>query len=236
MSGRASRVRSLTLAGPAGALETLVDTPAVLRRAVAVVCHPHPLHDGTMHNKVTHTLARAFAALGAPAVRFNFRGVGASEGIYADGEGELGDALAVIDWAAQEWPGSTLYLAGFSFGAAVALRAALERLPGGLVTIALPVARVPAGLPAPACPWLAVHGDRDEVVPLEEVRDRLAAIVPPPELVVMEGATHFFHGKLTALADEVKRFFAADLTALPSVRASDSADSAPEGIDAQRPG
>jgi alpha/beta superfamily hydrolase len=185
-----------------------------------------------MHNKVAHTLARAFAALGAPAVRFNFRGVGASQGAYADGEGELDDAVAVIDWAAREWPRAPLYLAGFSFGAAVALRAALERETRGLATIALPVARVPAELEAPSCPWLAVHGDRDEVVALDGVRDRLATFAPPPKLVVMEGATHFFHGKLTALADEVDRFFAADFAALPL---GSSAGSVRESIDAQRP-
>jgi alpha/beta superfamily hydrolase len=233
MPGRGLRVRSVTLAGPAGALEAIVDVPAAARRAVAVVCHPHPLHDGTMHNKVAHTLAKTFAALGAPAVRFNFRGVGASGGSYGHGDGELEDALAVIDWAIHEWPHAALYLAGFSFGAAVALRAALERETRGLATIALPVARVPAELAAPRCPWLAVHGDRDEVVPLAGVRERLATFTPPPELVVIEGATHFFHGTLTVLANDVERFFAADFAAEPEALA----DGRPaEGTDAQRPG
>lgn len=231
MPARASR--SVALAGPAGALETIVDLPAAPRRAVAVVCHPHPLHAGTMHNKVAHTLAKAFAALGASAVRFNFRGVGASEGSYADGEGELDDALAVVDWAAQEWPGAALYLAGFSFGAAVALRAALVREPRGLATVGLAVDRVPPDAPAPRCPWLAVHGDRDDVVPIDAVRERLAAFEPPPELIVMQGATHFFHGKLIALGAEIERFFANDFASLPEAAAPSKAR---PGISAQGPG
>ncbi|HEU4619534.1 MAG TPA: alpha/beta fold hydrolase, partial [Gammaproteobacteria bacterium] len=171
MPARAPRAASI--AGPVGALEARIDAPTGPAVAAAVVCHPHPLHGGTLHNKVAYTLAKAFTRLGAAAVRFNFRGVGASEGRHADGAGELDDALAVVEWTRREWPGAPLYLGGFSFGADVALRAAValgaetDRNPVGLVTVALPVGRVPADFPAPRCPWLVIHGDRDEVVALD---------------------------------------------------------------------
>jgi hypothetical protein len=123
----------LTLPGPAGTLEALVETPAgdgadvapgSVPAAFGVVCHPHPLYGGTLDNKVAYTLARAFIECGAPAIRFNFRGVGASAGRFDEGRGETEDALAAIRYGRQRWPGAALWLAGFSFGAAVALRAA----------------------------------------------------------------------------------------------------------------
>jgi alpha/beta superfamily hydrolase len=232
MTARAFRIRSAHIAGAAGALEALVDAPRAAPRAVAVVCHPHPLHGGTMHNKVVHTLAKSFVGLGAATVRFNFRGVGGSAGSYADGAGELDDALAVAAWGTREWPGVPLYLAGFSFGAAVALRAAVLHSPRGLVTVALPVARVPADLATPACPWLVVHGGVDEIVALDAVRTRLASFAPPPKLVVVEGATHFFHGKLTVLGKEVTDFLASDFDSASDERSAAGADL--ERFDAQR--
>ena len=118
-----------------------------------------------MSNKVVTTLARAFARLGADAVRFNFRGVGTSPGRYADGVGERDDALAVVAWCRARWPGRRLYLGGFSFGAAVAAAIAARVAPAGLVTVAPPVDKLPADFVAPTCPWLLVHGEADDVVP-----------------------------------------------------------------------
>ena len=182
--------------GPAGTLEVLVEEP-VSPGGLAVICHPHPLHDGAMTNKVVHTLARVFNDVGYVAVRFNFRGVGASEGEYDEARGETDDALAVRAWAAQRWPGLPLWLAGFSFGAFVALRAANQALPAGLVSVALPVQRFDAGeLSQPACPWFIVLGDQDELVDADAVVAWVNRLEPGPELVVMEGVDHFFHGNL----------------------------------------
>ncbi|HEX5421040.1 MAG TPA: CocE/NonD family hydrolase [Gammaproteobacteria bacterium] len=210
---RVSHPEPIEIEGPAGVLEALVEKPSSPAAAVAVVCHPHPLYSGTMHNKVAHTLARSFRALGAIAVRFNFRGVGASAGEYAEGVGELDDALAVADWARNAWPSAVLYFAGFSFGSGVALRAAVRRPVRGLVTVALPVLEFAQDVELPSSPWLAVHGDLDELVALADAERWFELSAPGTKLVVIDGATHFFHGKLEVLAREVQGFFAADFAA-----------------------
>jgi hypothetical protein len=195
--------------GPLGALEARVEDPApgVAPRAVGVVCHPHPLHGGTMQNKVVHTLARAMQELGVPTLRFNFRGVGASAGTYGDGIGEVDDALAAVAWARARWNCEALWLAGFSFGAAVSLDAARVARPAALVSVAPPVGRIIVGhVERPACPWLVVHGDQDELVDAEAVRGWTAAFDPPPGLAMLEGASHFFHGRLGELRDCVMDF------------------------------
>src|SRR5574337_2096335 len=128
--------------GPAGMLEGLLDKPLDAPRAVAVVCHPHPLQQGAMTNKVTYILARAFNDLGALSLRFNFRGVGKSTGRYDNGVGETGDALAALDWLSAQHRGLPLWLGGFSFGAYVALRAQSERPVRRLVTVAPAVERL----------------------------------------------------------------------------------------------
>lgn len=197
--------------GSAGTLEAALDTVGEVPAAVAVVCHPHPLEQGTMQNKVTTTLARAFAHLGAVAVRFNFRGVGRSAGTHADGRGERDDVLAVARWCRQRWPGLGVYLGGFSFGAAVALDAAAAVDPCGLVTVAPPVARLPADFAAPHCPWLLVHGAVDDVVPAAPVVAWAEALPTPPKVVLLDGVGHFFHGQLRVLADTVTGFFENDL-------------------------
>ena len=141
--------------------------------------------------------------LGVAAIRFNFRGVGASEGVFADGIGETDDTLAVIDWAAGRYPGAGLCLLGFSFGAMVAARAALSARPVQLVTVA-PAATRMAGLldgRQPECPWLIVQGETDEVVSCAEVVAWVNGLAPGPELVVMPDAGHFFHGRLTGLRE-----------------------------------
>ena len=120
----ASAVEAPIIVGPAGTLEAKLELPQGEPRATALICHPHPLHGGTMDNKVVYMLARSFLALGAAVLRFNFRGVSASDGSYADGIGEVEDALAVSAWLRERWPDLPQYLGGFSFGAAVAVHAA----------------------------------------------------------------------------------------------------------------
>lgn len=194
---------NLSLEGPAGTLETLVETPDT-PIGVAVICHPHPLYQGSMSNKVAHTLARVFNDVGFAAVRFNFRGVGKSEGEYADAIGETDDALAVMQWARQRWPDKPLWLAGFSFGAYVALAASNRDLPTGLVSVAVPVQRFDVGsLSPPECPWIVVQGDQDELVDVDEVVRWIDRLAPGPELLVMDGVDHFFHGRLRELRQKL---------------------------------
>ena len=208
------RAERLGLEGPAGALEALIESPvtdAPAVRAFGVVCHPHPLYGGTLDNKVVYTLARSFVQLGAPAVRFNFRGVGASAGVYDDGRGETEDALAVIRYGRQRWPGAALWLAGFSFGGAVAVRAAGEASPERLVAVAPGVLTIPLARAAPpACPWLIVQGDADEVVPPGTVRAWAEPLAPRVKLEMLPGAGHFFHGRLHDLRETVLAFMGSE--------------------------
>ena len=198
----------LTLGGPAGVLEAIAEdaghdgSPGRMR--YALVCHPHPLFGGTMDNKVVTTLARALHVAGIPTLRFNFRGVGSSGGTFDAGVGETEDARAVATWGAARWPGRDLVIAGFSFGAYVALRLAQDTHAVRLVTVAPPVVRFDfTGLKAPACPWLIVQGDADEVVSPQQVIDWAGTMSPRPHLTVMPGVGHFFHGRLPELRDAV---------------------------------
>jgi hypothetical protein len=210
---RVVKSEAVTVPGPAGRLEAAIDSIDATARAIAVVCHPHPLQQGTMQNKVVTTIARAFAQLGAHALRFNFRGVGTSEGRYADGVGERADALAAIEWSRKRWPGLDLYLGGFSFGAAIALGVAAEAKPHGLVTIAPPLDRLPANFVSPDCPWLLIHGVADDVVPFAATEARLATFDARPRVVAMKDAGHFFHGRLLEVDEAITSFFGRDLGA-----------------------
>ncbi len=183
--------------GPAGDLECAIDAPAGAPRGVAVVCHPHPQHGGTLDNKVAQTLARAFVQLGWRSVRFNFRGVGASQGVWDEGLGEVDDALAVI--AAHRDAALPLMLAGFSFGAYVASQAA-ARLPDDakaqrLVLVGPSTLRQDPG-PVPA-DTLVIHGESDDVVPLSATLDWARPQKLP--VIVFPGVGHFFHGQLALL-------------------------------------
>lgn len=187
----------LLIDGPVGRLEVLVSDPARDARAVAVVCHPHPLHGGTMHNKVVHMLARTFGDLGAHTLRFNFRGVGRSDGAHDHGVGETDDAAAVIEWARARYPDRALWLAGFSFGAYVALRAAGRAAPDRLVAVAPAVNLYDFSVvPTPDCPWWLLQGGADEIVPPEAVRAWSDRLVPAPRRLWFDGVGHFFHGRL----------------------------------------
>ena len=202
--------QSILVDGPAGQLELIVGLPATgAPVAVVIVCHPHPLYEGSMHNKVVTTLCRAALRMDCIAVRFNFRGVGASAGAFADGLGELDDARAVCGWVRRQWPGLPLGLAGFSFGAAIALRAAAVEHCFALITVAPPVGRLfQRGIATPTCPWLVIQGDADELVDSQQVRGWVGEIRPAPELTILDGVDHFFHGRLVELRDLVTGFLA----------------------------
>lgn len=193
------------VAGPAGQIETVIDWPTGDYVGVAFIGHPHPLYGGTLDNKVAATLARAFATAGWAAVRPNFRGVGASAGTHDEGRGETDDVLHLID-TASAWsggtldPGRALALAGFSFGSFVAAQAcerlsAAKRAPRHLVLIGAAAGKWP--LPAVPAKTLVIHGELDETIPLADVFDWAR----PQELpiVVLPGADHFFHRRLSTL-------------------------------------
>ena len=162
-----------------------------------------------MHNKVAHTLARAFVRSGFEVLRFNFRGTEDSEGTFDNGVGELDDALAALHWLSDRHPDLPIWLAGFSFGAAIAVKAAAAEHVDGLVSVAPAISRFAAGLQTqPECPWLVIQGDEDELVDIDETVEWFDSLEPGPELLVMPGVEHFFHGRLTELRDVVMEFIA----------------------------
>ena len=194
--------------GAGGRIEGLLDDPDAAPTAVAVVCHPHPLQGGSMQNKVAYMLARAFNDMGAVSLRFNFRGVGRSEGSFDQGMGETDDALAAIDWLMAQQPGLPLWLGGFSFGSFVALRAQSRRPVARLVTVAPAVERfATTDIVMPGYPWLLVQGMADDVVSPQAVLHWARALPQPPRIVEMAGAGHFFHGRLNELREAVARGF-----------------------------
>ncbi len=199
--------QKFSLTGPAGALEALLDLPpdGVAPRGTAVIAHPHPLFGGTMDNKVVQTIARAFVLSGWRAVRFNFRGVGASEGAYDEGRGELQDLLAVVAHSAPE---GALALAGFSFGAFVtshAVAALVARDPAAVVLVGTAASRFTVAPIAPELHdrTLVLHGEADDTVPLA---DAMAWARPQTlPVTVVPGGGHFFHGQLPLLRSLVAR-------------------------------
>jgi alpha/beta superfamily hydrolase len=207
-------VEPVEISGLAGKLEAVIEDPAPGKSPVAmlVVCHPHPLHGGTMTNKVVTTLARTAHSLAVPSLRFNFRGVGASEGAFDAGRGEVKDALAAVAVARQRWPDAALWLAGFSFGGVVALRASTTRGVGNvqkLVTVAPALGThfdSVRDVAVPNCPWLVVQGDADEVIDGKLVIDWAARLSPAPRVALLPGVGHFFHGHLLALGATVAAF------------------------------
>ena len=197
---------SLQIQGPAGLLETVVAAPTDTNNPewLAVICHPHPLQGGTMTNKVVTTLAKTLHHLGMAAVRFNFRGVGNSQGQYDGGRGETADLLAIVDHFQRNYPAAKICLAGFSFGAYIAYRGATEVAADDLITVSPPVNHFDfSSLPVPSCPWLVIQGDNDEVVPHTTVLTWLADLSVMPECIIMPGSSHFFHGRLTEMRDHV---------------------------------
>jgi alpha/beta superfamily hydrolase len=195
------------LRGPAGLVECAVDVPETgdERPATIIICHPHPEHGGTMHNKVVTILERSMRELGLRTVRFNFRGVGESEGLFDDGYGETDDLFAVAEWVRRTRPDDSLWLGGFSFGSYITTRAALNLDVGQLISIAPPVDRYAFdALHHPECPWLVIQGDEDEVVNVDIVNNWASQLKPQPELVIMQKADHFFHRRIMDLRGLLK--------------------------------
>lgn len=176
-----------------------------------MLCHPHPVYGGTMQNKVVHTIAKTLAAHNFTSLRFNFRGVGLSAGSYDDGIGEVDDALAAADWLQDSQKGLPLVLAGFSFGSFVAMQAAAKLKPTALITVAPPIRMFDFdGIDAIDCPWLLIQGDEDEVVDADSVVNWARTLKTPPQLEIVHGASHFFHGKLIELRSVCDDFLSID--------------------------
>jgi uncharacterized protein len=189
------------LRGPAGRLEALLNLPEHDMGYVAVVCHPHPLFGGTMHNKVVYHAMKTFQGYGFPVLRFNFRGTGLSEGEHDNGHGEVDDVRAALDWLQQEYRRPMLF-AGFSFGSSVGLRACCgDPRVSGIAALGLPVSaggreyhyRFLAGCHQPK---LFISGTEDQYGPQAAVEAVVAGAAPPAKLVLVAGADHFFAGKL----------------------------------------
>ena len=188
------------IAGPVGNLQVRVDGPAQANHPVVVICHPHPEFGGTLNNKVVHTLARAAVEQGLTAIRFNFRGVGESEGCFDQGEGELDDLLCVMEWARTKYPAQPICLAGFSFGAYIAARAAQQNNIQRLLLVAPSVTLYDmSGINNIPVPWTVIQGMADEIIPAKQVLDWVNRQKRPPVLHQLEGVSHFFHGHLVQL-------------------------------------
>ena len=201
---------SVSIDGPVGTIEARLEAPDETPRFRAIVCHPHPLFGGTMDNKVVSTITRACREAGGVALRFNFRGVGASQGVHAGGSGETEDLLAVERWLAHRYPDLPLWLAGFSFGSYVAARgaralAANDQAAWHLMLVAPPVHNNDFDvLDDVGCRVTVVQGDDDEVVPAAQVHEWAARTPLTPDLIRFPEAGHFFHGKLIELRELVK--------------------------------
>ncbi len=208
--------------GPAGRLEALLDEPdactgkapdapsPVRARAAVVLAHPHPLYGGTMHTKVVFQAAKGFCRAGYPVLRFNFRGVGASDGTFDEGRGELADYRAALDFMAGRYPGAELWGAGMSFGAWVALTVGVEddRV-SALLGIAPPLGTYDfAALRRSGKPKFFIQGERDELCPLKAMREFYAELPEPKELVVIDMADHLFDGHASEVGDAVEDLFA----------------------------
>jgi len=192
--------------GPAGSLEALLSTPKAGEdiKGISVICHPHPLHGGTMANKVVHILSNTFNELGRLTLRFNFRGVGRSKGRFDEGVGETQDLIAVVSWLQARYPDLPLWLAGFSFGSYVSLRAQAELDVQKLLLVAPPVSLFDfTELPTPAMPWMVIQGAKDDVVSPEKVSLWAGQHKNAPHYEWFGDADHFFHGRLSKIRSAV---------------------------------
>jgi alpha/beta superfamily hydrolase len=212
---QSSTIKSLFLEGPAGRLEALLNAGAENATHAAVVCHPHPLFGGTLHNKVVFHTMRALNSFGFSVLRFNFRGAGLSQGQHDHGNGEVEDVRAALNWLDAEFH-LPLVFAGFSFGSAVGLRAACpDARVQALIGVGVPAIPVAADAEAPRVytfdflrecvkPKLFVSGARDQFGPRTQLEALVASLAEPKKLVVIEGADHFFEGRLRELRETIE--------------------------------
>ena len=205
-------IRSFSLPGPAGPLEALLNEGVPEATHAAVVCHPHPLYGGTLHNKVVFHAMKALNTLGFPVLRFNFRGAGLSAGEHDHGNGEMDDVRAALDWLNQEFH-LPLIFAGFSFGAAVGLRASCpDSRVQALIALGIPIAPVDDRsydhdfLKTCTKPKLFVSGSRDPFAPRAKLVALVAELPEPKKLVIIEAADHFFEGRLREMREEVENW------------------------------
>jgi len=193
---------SLLVQGPAGDIESLITRPDTIIEStpIVVISHPHPLYGGSMTNKVVHILAKSFIEMNAITLRYNFRGVGKSQGKYDEGIGEAEDLQNLVEQLKQWRPQAPIWLAGFSFGAYVTTRAQAVIHAEKLVLVAPPVSMYPFDeLKEIDVPWLVIQGGKDEVIDAGAVKDWAAKRTCPPQLIWMDDVGHFFHGKLNEL-------------------------------------
>jgi uncharacterized protein len=221
-------IRSLFLHGPAGRLEALLNAGAENATHAAVVCHPHPLFGGTLHNKVVFHTMKTLNSFGFPVLRFNFRGTGLSAGEHDQGNGEVDDVRAALSWLDAEYHLPLLF-AGFSFGSAVGMRAACPdarvRAAIGVGTPVVPVAEATEEprvysldfLQQCAKPKLFVSGARDQFGPRAKLETLVASLPEPKKLVLIEGADHFFEGRLRELREAIESWLKEVLSSQPSV-------------------
>ena len=196
--------QALFINGPAGPIEALLYVPeSNLPQKLVIMCHPHPLHQGTMNNKVVTTVCRRFKTLGYASIRFNFRGIGQSGGNYDQAKGEIEDCLAVLAYVQQHYPETSICLAGFSFGSYIAYQAAHRQSVKGLILIAPPVNHFSFVQGSPTCPYWVIQGEQDEIVPKDEVLTWVRAQQPQANYTEFSATDHFFHGKLLDLAQQL---------------------------------
>ncbi|HZF40042.1 MAG TPA: alpha/beta fold hydrolase [Blastocatellia bacterium] len=223
MSSVESQIKSLSLEGPAGRLEALLNVGSAAATHAAVVCHPHPLFGGTLHNKVVFHAAKALHGFGWPVLRFNFRGTGLSEGEHDNGQGEVEDVRTGLEWLTREF-NLPLVFCGFSFGAAVGLRAAAgdDRVVG-LIGLGTPVTPVEdraydlGFLQTCTQPKLFCSGDRDQFGPRAKLEAFLAALPEPKQLTLIAGADHFFEGRLSEMRAVIEAWVRAKILSEPAV-------------------
>jgi uncharacterized protein len=219
-----NEIRSIFLAGPTGRLEALLNAGNPESPYAALVCHPHPLHGGTMHNKVVYHAAKALNSFGLPVLRFNFRGTGLSEGNHDEGRGERDDIRAALDWLQNEYSRPVIFT-GFSFGAATGLKTCCPdpRVPG-LISLGTPLAvqeRLYTYSYLSHCskPKLMVSGDHDQFAPVSNLRELFTLAAEPKELVLVEGADHFFESKLPIMRDAIVEWLPRYFPAIAAPRA-----------------
>lgn len=207
------KLESLLLDGEAGKLEALLEEPEHAPREVCVVCHPHPLYGGTMQNKVVHRLARGLRHAGAVVLRFNFRGVGRSQGTHSSGVGEIQDALAALEWLRQRYPSLPYSLAGFSFGAQVILNLGCPASHAArLIAAGFPTgAGIPSALEQCVVPKIFIQSTRDRFGPRDQLELLFNSLPEPKRLVWIEASDHFFAGGLDRLEKAIY-----ELGALPA--------------------